>query len=287
MKKFLQRYKVLLIVVFSFCFLPSFVYALEVCCVYTIKDSFLTVDLQNNANDPIRWFKMLYCKPDSKDIFKCAEDENKLKNDRTGRLKNEFLKYAIKDPEISDVNNFIGNFYWGNIDGKKIIDLGELGICPNLQDKVVSYSTSRYFVSGSHAKMLCDILENFNNNINQKDEFDRAWEAVKPIIEGKTKPPPAEKKVDKLEVPSTLGDLNKMGNVDIPVLIGKGIKLLMQVIGTIALLMFVYGGLLWMVSAGNTEKTKKAMDIMLWAGLGVIVILSSYAIVNFVFDLVK
>lgn len=93
--------------------------------------------------------------------------------------------------------------------------------------------------------------------------------------------------LDILDIPSTLGDLNKMGNVDIPVLIGKGIKLLMQVIGTIALLMFVYGGLLWMVSAGNTEKTKKAMDIMLWAGLGVIVILSSYAIVNFVFGLVR
>jgi len=29
------------------------------------------------------------------------------------------------------------------------------------------------------------------------------------------------------------------------------------------------------------------MDIMLWAGLGVIVILSSYAIVNFVFGLVR
>ena len=101
------------------------------------------------------------------------------------------------------------------------------------------------------------------------------------------KKPPAEKKVDKLDIPSTLGDLNKMGNVKFQVLIGKGIKLLMQVIGTIALLMFVYGGLLWMVSAGNTEKTKKAMDIMLWAGLGVIVILSSYAIVNFVFSLVK
>jgi hypothetical protein len=99
--------------------------------------------------------------------------------------------------------------------------------------------------------------------------------------------PPAEKKVEKLEAPSTLGDLNKTKEVDLPVLIGKGIKLLMQVIGTIALLMFVYGGLLWMVSAGNTEKTKKAMDIMLWAGLGVIVILSSYAIVNFVFSLVK
>jgi len=99
--------------------------------------------------------------------------------------------------------------------------------------------------------------------------------------------PPAEKKVEKLEAPSTLGDLNKTKEVDLPVLIGKGIKLLMQVIGTIALLMFVYGGLLWMVSAGNTEKTKKAMDIMLWAGLGVIVILSSYAIVNFVFGLVR
>jgi hypothetical protein len=123
----------------------------------------------------------------------------------------------------------------------------------------------------------------------EKNDNKKEYECIvcPPAKKPPAKKPPAEKKVEKLEAPSTLGDLNKMGNVDIPVLIGKGIKLLMQVIGTIALLMFVYGGLLWMVSAGNTEKTKKAMDIMLWAGLGVIVILSSYAIVNFVFSLVK
>lgn len=91
--------------------------------------------------------------------------------------------------------------------------------------------------------------------------------------------------INKLEVPSNLGELNRMGKVNPQILIAKAIQLLMGIIGTIALLMFVYGGVLWMISAGSAEKTKKAMDIMLWASLGVIVILASYALVDFVFKL--
>jgi len=91
---------------------------------------------------------------------------------------------------------------------------------------------------------------------------------------------------NKLEVPPGLSDLNKLGNIDIPTVIGRFIKIGIGIIGTIALVMFVYGGLLWMISAGSPEKTKKSMDIMLWAALGVMVILASYAIVTFIFDLV-
>lgn len=90
---------------------------------------------------------------------------------------------------------------------------------------------------------------------------------------------------NKLTTPSGFSGLNKLGETDIQKLIGRFIRIVIGVIGTIALLMFVYGGLLWMTSAGNAEKTKKAMDIILWSSLGVIVILASYAIVNFVFGL--
>src|SRR3989339_1469878 len=40
---------------------------------------------------------------------------------------------------------------------------------------------------------------------------------------------------------------------DIPVLLGKIINYAMGIIGSLALVMFIYGGLTWMLSGGNEE----------------------------------
>ncbi len=56
----------------------------------------------------------------------------------------------------------------------------------------------------------------------------------------------------------------------------------MGVMGTVALAMLVYAGFLFMTAAGNSDRERKALDIMLWSGLGIIVILSSYAVVQFI-----
>jgi hypothetical protein len=67
------------------------------------------------------------------------------------------------------------------------------------------------------------------------------------------------------------------------VFIGTVIKGLLGVTGSIALLMFIYGGFTWMISRGEAAGTKKGLDAMLWATIGLIVIFSSYALVSFVF----
>jgi len=69
--------------------------------------------------------------------------------------------------------------------------------------------------------------------------------------------------------------------------IGRGIKFAMGFIGTIALCLFVYAGITWMTGRGNSEKQSKAINLMIWSSLGVIAILSSYAIVQFVFEAFK
>ncbi|OGB81033.1 MAG: hypothetical protein A2535_09020 [Burkholderiales bacterium RIFOXYD2_FULL_59_8] len=61
----------------------------------------------------------------------------------------------------------------------------------------------------------------------------------------------------------------------------------MGVMGSIALAMFIYGGVLWMIAAGNAERSKKGMQIIVWSALGVMVILASYVIVSFVFEAFK
>ncbi len=81
----------------------------------------------------------------------------------------------------------------------------------------------------------------------------------------------------------SFAELNML-SVDSPQkLLGNILKSAMGLIGSIALVMFVYGGLLWMTAAGNSEKEKKSREIILWSGLGVLVILTAWMIVEFVF----
>lgn len=65
-------------------------------------------------------------------------------------------------------------------------------------------------------------------------------------------------------------------------LIGRVITSVLGVVGSLALLMFIYGGLTWMTSSGNTERVKKGRDIILWSAVGLVVIFMSYALVRFV-----
>lgn len=78
--------------------------------------------------------------------------------------------------------------------------------------------------------------------------------------------------------------LNPLGTSKTDVIIGRVVKTGIGIIGSIALVMFIYGGLLWMTGRGNAEKTKSALQTMLWAALGVIVILGSYGLVDFVLE---
>lgn len=66
-------------------------------------------------------------------------------------------------------------------------------------------------------------------------------------------------------------------------IVGYIIRTMLGVLGAAALLMFVYGGFLWMFSGGSEEKVKKGRQIFVWAVLGMAVILSSYSILNFIF----
>lgn len=66
-------------------------------------------------------------------------------------------------------------------------------------------------------------------------------------------------------------------------LIGKVIKATLGVVGSLALLMFIYGGFTWMTAAGASDKVTKGRDTLVWAVLGLVVVFSAYAMVKFVF----
>lgn len=65
-------------------------------------------------------------------------------------------------------------------------------------------------------------------------------------------------------------------------LVGNVVAKAMGILGGIALLVFVYGGFMWLIAAGNSEQIKKGTQAMVWAVLGIVVIFSSYAIISLV-----
>jgi len=81
------------------------------------------------------------------------------------------------------------------------------------------------------------------------------------------------------ELKNPLGTL-----VDPRDIVGNIINAALGLVGSLALLMFIYGGFLWVTSAGNDEKIKKGRDIIMWSALGLALIFASYALLNFILN---
>jgi hypothetical protein len=78
----------------------------------------------------------------------------------------------------------------------------------------------------------------------------------------------------------SLESVSPVGNVTIPEIIGRIIKAVLGTVGAFALLMFVYGGILMLTSGGKSDQINKGKQVLVWAVLGLAVILGSYALTN-------
>lgn len=84
------------------------------------------------------------------------------------------------------------------------------------------------------------------------------------------------------QVSSRTSLTNPLGATRTPeAVIGDVINTVFGIVGSLALLMFIYGGLTWMTSAGNKEMVDKGKNIIKWAAIGLVIIFTSYAIVRF------
>ncbi len=79
---------------------------------------------------------------------------------------------------------------------------------------------------------------------------------------------------------STVSLINPLGETDVRVIFGRVISAALSILGTLALAMFVYGGVLWMTSRGDSKQVTKGKDTVTWAVLGLVIIFASYALVN-------
>lgn len=73
------------------------------------------------------------------------------------------------------------------------------------------------------------------------------------------------------------------GETDVVKIIGRVLKAVIGMVGAVALLMFLFGSGDWLLSGGNPDKVKKGAQTMLWAAIGILVVLGSYFIVDLVF----
>ncbi|MFA5129203.1 MAG: pilin [Patescibacteria group bacterium] len=96
-------------------------------------------------------------------------------------------------------------------------------------------------------------------------------------------------KEEETEIPPTEEELfptykikSPIGEVTGPELIGRIIKTILGVVGALALAMFVFGGFTWLTSGGSPDKIKKGKDILMWAVIGLIIIFTSYTLVDFI-----
>ena len=67
-------------------------------------------------------------------------------------------------------------------------------------------------------------------------------------------------------------------DTDIASIVGTGINIALSLIGLVFLLLMVYAGYLWMTAQGEEEQVKKAQKIITATIIGLVVVISAFAI---------
>ena len=94
------------------------------------------------------------------------------------------------------------------------------------------------------------------------------------VILGKIRPSLAAIITEELKDPKSLNDFFRLA-VNFS-------NLILGLVGSLSLLMFVYGGFSYIYSRGNPEGIKKAYSILTNAVIGLVIVFTSYAIIKVV-----
>ena len=73
----------------------------------------------------------------------------------------------------------------------------------------------------------------------------------------------------------------------LPGFFGAIANALIFVVGAVSVIMIIIGGLKYVVSMGNAKRVENAKNTILYAIVGVVVAICSYAVVNFVITSLK
>ena len=97
-----------------------------------------------------------------------------------------------------------------------------------------------------------------------------------------TTPAAPDNKVKIIQLQNPIGGTAEKpeGTTDIREIYGLAIKSVMGILGSVALIAFVYGGVLWLTSGGAMDRVKKGLNSMLYAAVGLFVIFATYGILT-------
>jgi hypothetical protein len=107
------------------------------------------------------------------------------------------------------------------------------------------------------------------------------------VLAGSAKVTSAGQTMDGLNAAAGASGLQTSGDgaiTDLPTTIGKIIGTGLSFIGVIFFVLMIYGGIIWMTARGNDQQVQKAKGIMESAIIGLIIVLSAYAITAFIGD---
>ena len=90
-----------------------------------------------------------------------------------------------------------------------------------------------------------------------------------------------------VELPNPLVDKQTRANLTIQQIIGRAINVALGVVGSVALVMFFYGGYLWLIYGGSSDKIKKGKETLVWATIGLAVIFGSGVLVKTVISVLE
>ena len=87
----------------------------------------------------------------------------------------------------------------------------------------------------------------------------------------------------KTQIESAVNEVGGSENkTDVRGFIGNIIKTMFCVVGVLAVIVIIFAGVTFVMSAGNSQTIQKAKTTIIYAVIGLIVSILSYAIVNFV-----
>ena len=79
------------------------------------------------------------------------------------------------------------------------------------------------------------------------------------------------------------GSANSHGlETDVPTAIGKIVGVGLAFIGTLFLILIIYGGFVWMFARGNEQEVEKAKNLITQAVIGLVIVLAAYAVTSYI-----
>lgn len=85
-----------------------------------------------------------------------------------------------------------------------------------------------------------------------------------------------------ISIPASVGGTFGLGTQNLYSTVIKAINVFLGFLGVIAISVIAYGGFIWMTSGGSPERINKAKQILISAVIGLVIILLSFAIVQFI-----